>query len=220
MNNISKRLEAIGNIALKLDSVGIIDVGCDHALLDIYMYLKNPSLKIVASDNKKGPLISAKRNLMKYGLEDNIKLVLSDGISSIDKSIDTVIISGMGTENIIKILSHENIKYINRLILSSNNKYPLLRKKIVNLGFKIVYEEIVYDDKYYVLMEFVRDISEYSDEEIEYGPYLLKNKNDIFYEYYEFLLKKFKNILKNNPSANNLRITKSIDELTLLVTKK
>lgn len=209
MNNISLRLKTIGEVVLKTKSKGIIDVGCDHALLDIFLYQKDPSLNLIASDNKEEPLLKAKSNIKKFGLEKEIQTLLSDGISAINKEVDTAIISGMGAETIIRILNHENIKYLNRLIISSNNKYSLLRKTIVEMGFVINDEIIIEDEKYYQVIEFIRGKEVYSKKEIEYGPILLKNKNPMFYEYYNNILNKLENILKKIPSG---RKKSSIEE--------
>lgn len=213
MNNLSKRLKTIRDIVLREQSKGIIDVGCDHALMDIYLYLKDSSLNIVASDNKKDPLDSALENLKMYDLEDKIKLSLSDGIESINDDIDTVIISGMGTETIIKILKNDNIKHVKRMIISSNNKYPLLRKEITKLGFKINYEEIIFDKKYYIVIEFIRGKENYTDEELEFGPYLLRNKDEVFKEYYLNLLNKYENIINKISNKKLVDIKNEINKI-------
>ena len=48
MIKISKRLEAMSSLVSNNSKV--IDVGCDHGLLDIYLYQQNISTKIIASD--------------------------------------------------------------------------------------------------------------------------------------------------------------------------
>ena len=61
---ISKRLIEISNLIE--DNSNIIDVGCDHALLDIYLFKNKKNVKIIASDIKEGPLEQAKRNISKF----------------------------------------------------------------------------------------------------------------------------------------------------------
>ena len=48
MNKISRRLEAIASLVE--DNKKIIDIGCDHALLDIYLIKNKKNLNIIASD--------------------------------------------------------------------------------------------------------------------------------------------------------------------------
>ena len=135
MININNRLKTVASFVLESDAKFIIDVGCDHALLDIYLFQCSDKLKIVASDINEGPLLKAEENLLKYSCFNKIKLEKADGISNINDNTDTIIISGMGMENIIKILTQDksNISNVKRLIISSNNKYEILRFKICNL---------------------------------------------------------------------------------------
>ena len=55
--NLSKRLEAVATL-VDLD-VTVIDVGCDHAYLDIYLTLNNNN-KCIATDINKNALAIAK----------------------------------------------------------------------------------------------------------------------------------------------------------------
>ena len=67
MIKISKRLEAISSL-LPINS-NIIDIGCDHALLDIYIFQNNIANKIIASDINPNALKNANANIKKYKLE-------------------------------------------------------------------------------------------------------------------------------------------------------
>ena len=121
MINLSKRLKTVADLVLSKESNKIIDVGCDHALLDIYLIQNNENLKVVASDNKKAPLENARKNIEKYSFLNKIELKLEDGINNIDDEIDTIVISGMGKETIIDILKKGNLNNIKRLIISSKD---------------------------------------------------------------------------------------------------
>ena len=106
MINISNRLKTVASFVLDDEKTkSLIDVGCDHALLDIFLLQNNDKLKVIASDINKGPLDKAKENIIKYSFLDKIELRLSDGISSLDSSVDTIVISGMGKESILDILN-------------------------------------------------------------------------------------------------------------------
>lgn len=202
MINISKRLATVASLILNTNSKGIIDVGCDHALLDIYLVLNNPNLKVIASDINEGPLLKAKENVYKYGLEDKIKLVLGDGLDTYEDVIDTVVISGMGSETIIEILNKNKdiLNKLDRLIICSNNKYDLLRKEVTSLGFSIEDEKIVYDDnKYYIAISFIKGKNSYSELEYFLGPILLKEKDEVFINYLKSNLKKREELIKSIP---------------------
>jgi tRNA (adenine22-N1)-methyltransferase len=213
---LSKRLKAIGDFTLSKKSNKIIDVGCDHALLDIYLLQNNESLKIIASDNKEKPLENAKKNIEKYSFLNKIEVCLKDGINNIDKEVDTVIISGMGCETIIEILENDlkELDHINRLVLSSNNKYPQLREKVTSIGYKINEEKIIYEDKkYYIVIEFIKGNKKYSKKELFFGPILLKNKDENFIKYYNYLIKQKEKILDsiNNDNEKKEEIIKEIN---------
>ena len=67
MIKLSKRLEAISSL-VPINS-NVIDIGCDHALLDIYLYQHKISKKIIASDINVNALNNAKENIKKNKLE-------------------------------------------------------------------------------------------------------------------------------------------------------
>ena len=211
MIKINNRLKFLGDLILEGNSKGIIDVGCDHALLDIYLAMNNESLQLVASDLRKDPLIKAKENIEKYSLSNKIKIKLSYGIDDLEDYIDTIVISGMGTDTIIEILTKGKpyLNNINRLVISSNNKYYELRKYITSIGFIISKEEIIYEDnKYYITIDFIKGNKKYTDRELYFGPYLLNNKNELFFEYYNYIKSKKEEVLK---SINKEEIVKELE---------
>ena len=122
MIKLSSRLNRIADYIDDGDQ--IVDVGCDHGLLDIYLVQRRKNIKIIASDVNVNALNNAKKNIAKYNLNDCITTVLSDGLDNINMTgINTVVISGMGSHTIAGIL-YKNIrklKKVNKLILQSNN---------------------------------------------------------------------------------------------------
>ena len=58
---INSRLKTIGDL-VPLSSYPL-DIGCDHALLSIYLVKEKGMKKALASDNKSGPLKKAKENV-------------------------------------------------------------------------------------------------------------------------------------------------------------
>ena len=193
-------------MVLEAPSFNIMDVGCDHALLDIYLYQNNDKLNILATDVNKNPLKSAKKNIDKYGLTDKIIIKESKGIDLLDKN-STVVIAGMGKDTIVDILKEnkDKLKLIDNLIVSSHSKIPELRRDINELDFKIIKEKVVYDEnKYYVIINYSKGKEKLTDEELLLGPSLLKNKDKEVLEYYRYLLDKYTRINNKLPdSANN-----------------
>lgn len=191
---ISKRLRAIGDLIE--DNSFILDVGCDHALLDIYVVTNKKNVKAIASDINKGPLKGARDNIRKYDLEDKIVLSNSDGLESYQEGVDTIILSGLGSTTIIDILigGKDILDNIDEIIISSNNDYDYLRKNLGILGFTVDKELIVKDrNKYYQVIKFKKGILNYNKYELKYG----KISSDFTYiEYLNFNRKKLFEIYK------------------------
>lgn len=187
--NLSNRLKAVATLVCK-DS-RVIDVGCDHAYLDIYLTLYNNN-SCIATDINKNALEIAKNNIKKYNLEDKIETKLTDGLLNLEiKESDTIVISGMGTHTILEILKTNKLS--DTLIISSNNDIEMLRTNVVNLGYYIDCEIFIIDkNKPYVIIKFKKGTKKYSKRDLKYGPYL---KNNI--KYINYLIKKYNLIIKN-----------------------
>lgn len=183
MIKISNRLKSLEKYILPDDH--IMDVGCDHALLDIYLVQSGLVSKIYVGDVNPNALENGKENIEKYELSNNIYPVLSYGIEKIDEfNIDTLVISGMGSKNIIDILSSPNLDRIYKLILQSNNNHNDLRRFLVSNGFTIVEEEIIEDaKKTYINIIAVRmnTVKNYTDKEYEFGPLLITEPENLGY---------------------------------------
>ena len=101
MIKLSERLQKVSDFVLD-DKISrsIIDVGCDHALLDIYLLQNDETLVVTASDINEGPLQKALENIKKYSLQDKIKVQQANGIERLSTDTDTIVISGMGMDTI------------------------------------------------------------------------------------------------------------------------
>lgn len=208
MTRISKRLKAIAEFVLPSDS--IVDVGCDHGLLSIYLIENKIAKKVIASDINKNALKSAQENIKKRNM--NIETILSDGIKDVNlKGINTLIISGMGTNTIIHILSEETkIKNIKKLLIQSNNDHELLRHNLNKLGFYLESETYTNEkNKWYVTCQFIRSDKHNSEKEIKYG--FLNND-----EYNKYLIENEKKIYKRIPYTSIKSKLKSLIRMNKL----
>ena len=195
---LSRRLKAI--TTLIEPNKRVVDVGCDHALIDIYL-TKNKLNKCIASDINKFALEGAIKNIKKYHLENEIKTIISDGIKNIKiNKDDYIIIAGMGTKTILKILENEQTKKIENLILSSHNEYEYLRYNLKKKKFYIEDEIIIKERNiFYLIMKLSRNKRYYKLEDYYLGP-ILKSKQDLeTKEYFNNLYISNKNILNKLP---------------------
>lgn len=182
---INDRLKKIGDL-VEANSF-CLDVGCDHAFLDIYLVKKNKGIKTIASDIAEGPLEQAKNNIKREHLENEIETRLGDGLKTYSKGIDTIIISGMGGRNIIGICkdSPKVLKEVKTLIISPNNYHEEVKRYLCRNGFYIENEEFVKDKKFiYQIIIFKKGKRKYSKKEYFMGPVFLQKKGPLFREYY------------------------------------
>lgn len=182
---INERLKKIGDL-VEANSF-CLDVGCDHAFLDIYLVRRNKNIKAVASDIAEGPVKIAKDNIKKEGLEGKIEVRLGDGLDTYSENIDTVIISGMGGRNMIGIFKSnlKVLKKIDTIIVSPNNYQVDVKKFLVKQGFYIDNEEFVKEKKFiYQIIKFKKGRSHYNKKEYFFGPIFLEKRGELFKEYY------------------------------------
>lgn len=194
MIKLSNRLASLCSFIQENDS--IVDIGCDHGYLSIYLAQNKLCKNIIASDINQNALNQAITNIAKYKVQ--VKTVLSDGIDNINlKDINCLIISGMGTGTILHILRNDQkLKKIDKIIIQSNNDHEILRKKMNEKGYYLENETATLEkEKWYLSMEFKKSLKKNTIQEIEFG--LLKNK-----EYINYLLKHYQNIEMKIPFNN------------------
>ena len=183
MIKISDRLKSLVKYVTSSDK--LMDVGCDHALLDIYLVQSGVVDRVVVCDINPNALQNGINNIEKCELTNNIIPVLGYGIEKANSyHIDTVLISGLGAKNIIEILSGPNINSIYKLILQSTNNHGELRRFLTKNGFTIYDEEVIKDGKktYINILAAVGQFPvEYSELEYEFGPILSKNPANLDY---------------------------------------
>ena len=180
-----------------------VDVGCDHALLPIYLIKEGKSLSAIAVDNKIEPLESAKENIRKYNLESKIKTILSDGLTKVDPSYyDSVVITGLGGETIAEILRNGPLSNSAELILEANKNNKELRS-FLSLNSFLITDEVMIKDKghFYTIIKAVKTDKpvNLTENEILFGPIILKDNSDIFKEYLAYNI----SILERQLNDNN-----------------
>ena len=81
------------------------DIGTDHAYLPIWLIKNSIVPRAVAADIRSGPLAAARKNAEKYGVTEQLALVLSDGLEALSpQDADDVVIAGMGGELMLRMV--------------------------------------------------------------------------------------------------------------------
>ncbi len=175
----------------------VLDVGCDKAHLS--RILAKRKIYSVASDIHPH-IIEEAISLTSPELIKYITFKAGDGVTIDDEKNYTLVLAGMGTHTILKILDNSK-KEFKKVITISNNNHDILRTKMLKYGYKVDCEEIIKEKKkYYNLIVFIKGKKDYSKEEILYGynhknKILLKERND-------YLINKYTKILEHTNNKN------------------
>jgi tRNA (adenine22-N1)-methyltransferase len=182
----------------------VADIGSDHAYLPCYLAIHKQTPFAVAGEITDGPLMSAKEQVRSLGFDNMIDVRKGDGLEVIEPGeVDAVTICGMGGILIASILENgkEKLEGVSRLILQPNVAARWVRAWLEKEGWVLAAEEILKEDGkiYEVLVAKRSGNSPYSHDEKEkemlFGPYLLKEKSDVFKEKWSGELNQWKKIL-------------------------
>lgn len=194
---LSLRLSAIADMVTTGNR--LVDVGCDHGYLPVYLIQQKKIPSAIAMDVRKGPLSRAKEHIRQYGLEEYIQARLSDGLENLKAGEgDTLVIAGMGGPLMERILTDgQSVRdSFSEMILQPQSDIPHFRRFIQSQGFQIVEEKMVEEEgEFYPMMRVVRTCPEgdgnenlvseaapYTLEEA-FGKFLLKEHNPVLYRY-------------------------------------
>ena len=184
---LSMRLAKVGEFVPK--GARLADIGSDHAYLPVSLMLKGQISYAVAGEVVKGPFESAQKQVRKNDLSEQIIVRLADGLSAVELSdeINAITIAGMGGTLIRSILQagqdNQRLTGQERLILQPNVGEKTLREWLMANGYSIMTEEILEENKkIYEIIVAEKQPATYTEQELFFGPFLLKEKSPIFIE--------------------------------------
>lgn len=184
---LSKRLNEVAKYIT--ENARLADIGSDHAYLPCSLVQENVISFAVAGEVVKGPFERAQKEVCSRGLDNKIDVRLGDGLNVIhpEDRIDTLTICGMGGVLIRQILesglNKGKIDGSECLVLQPNVGEEELRYFLKEHKYKIISEELIEEnDKLYeiIVAKPSNHSPEYSEKELRYGPYLLKEKSPLF----------------------------------------
>lgn len=189
-NKLSQRLKVVADFVPQNSRVA--DIGSDHAYLPVYL-MKQKQIEFgIASEVAKGPLDNAIQEIKAEGLSDRIDTRLADGLLSVqpEDKIDCVTIAGMGGTLINNILENgkSHLSGNELLILQPNVGENRLRTWLMNNQYEISDETILREDGHTYEIIVAKKTDEpvkYTEQEIKFGPFLLKQHSDVFVEKWE-----------------------------------
>ncbi|MBQ4583489.1 MAG: SAM-dependent methyltransferase [Bacilli bacterium] len=212
---LSSRLLAIANYIDCKDK--IVDVGCDHGYLDIYLALNKKNKMIIASDISPLVIKSTRENISKYNLDNKIKTYCTSGIENIHEEYNTIVLSGLGAHTIINILKKDS--KAQKLIIQSNNHWDLIRENLIKLNYSLRKEKLIYENKkLYSIMVFTKEEGKLTKKEKLVGLYNQDNVDE-----YKIWININTNILKSIPRKHlfkRLKYQKQIYYLNKYLSKE
>lgn len=196
---LSKRLACVASF---VDGGAFIaDVGSDHAQVPLFLFDAKRIRGAEAIENKKGPYGRMAKAILSSPYADRTILSLSDGISSIDPQVDTVILAGMGGRLIEEILCRDpqKLSRVNTLIIDAHSEREELYAFLGRLSFEIVGESFFFDQG--IAYDVIKALKRgkpiiYSEKECRFGPLNLQYKNPDFIAFWSAKARHLEELLK------------------------
>jgi len=213
---LSRRLERLADYVEKTDILG--DIGTDHGFIPIYLLENNVTNQIIASDLNQGPLDNAKEELSQRGLIKSVDLRLGGGLEPYTPGeINTALIAGMGGTLIRNILEagKAHLPYLKKLILQPMHGVVELRRFLLNNGYRIVDEDLIYENNiYYEIIVAKRGKPQaFNHTNLEFGFYMLEKDPELSKAYVGLKLGKLQEIVDNITRHGSSASQEKIKEL-------
>lgn len=197
---LSERLKMIAKY-LK-DPILFADIGSDHAYLPTYVCKQNKTARAIAGELNKGPYERALQTVRENDLEDRIQVRQGNGLEIIDHSdeVNQVVIAGMGGKLIRNILEagKQKLHNVSRVVLQPNLDAPIVRQWLHHHHFQISDEAIIEEDGYIyelIVADKTNKSETLTEKSMLFGPFLLQNKDDVFYRKWQSELDKRKRLI-------------------------
>lgn len=229
MLQLSKRMQAVADLAGEVDVLA--DVGTDHAYIPIYLAECGRLKKAIAMDINQGPLVRAREHIQQFAVENYIETRLSDGLDALKSGeADTIVIAGMGGALMERILTQGEIvaHSAKRLVLQPQSELPAFRYFLLQHGYQIVEEDMVYEEqKFYTIMVIepmqgnqTASVCCLSQAELKYGPRLIQMRHPVLKLYLQRQQKQKQEILerlcvnaKRDVSKRRLQVEQDLEEI-------
>lgn len=182
----------------------VADIGTDHAYLPIELVKNGKIDYAIASDVAEGPLENAKNDIAAAGLTEQIETRLGSGLETVTHAdqIDTVVIAGMGGKLMTDILDRAWSKdaQFKTLVLEPNIGEAGVRNWLMMHNYKIISEKLIAEAGHtYELIKasLTEEKHEMTEKEIFFGPFIVQEKNPVFYQKWEGQLVYYQRLLVN-----------------------
>lgn len=193
---MTKRLE---KICMHLRAVPVLaDVGCDHGYCAKYALENGLCERVYITDVSRESLRKAEALLAEEIAAGRCKSVCCDGLDGVPEQCDSVLIAGMGGEEIIHILRTLPAHFV----LQPMKNAEKVRRYLVERGAKILTDITFFAGKYYHLIAGEgRGGDTYSPLEFAFGRDNLKNPTADFAGYLQAEIQKLNSYSREKMNA-------------------
>lgn len=157
MIQLSKRLQAVAELAKTASIRCVADIGTDHGYIPIWLVEQGIAERAIAMDIRIGPLQRAQKHIREQGLEAYIETRLSDGLAALRREeAQVIVIAGMGGATMSGILEagRSVISPDTILVLQPQSELYEFRRYLAEHDFVLLAEDMVEEDgKYYPMMK-------------------------------------------------------------------
>lgn len=179
----------------------LADVGCDHGYIGVGALNAGKAKKVAFTDISAPSLKKAQLLCEKQGLCDRAEFFVGNGLEKISYA-DCVVIAGMGGKETIDII--ESRAFMPKcFVLQPMRNLPEVREYVAK-NFKIEYDKIIFDKKFYNLMLIREGRDNLNEKEIIFGKTNLKEKHAAFKLYIAAQIQKTKNLLSKKPDNEKM----------------
>ncbi|CRM28111.1 tRNA (adenine(22)-N(1))-methyltransferase [Pseudomonas sp. 24 E 1] len=183
-HTLSMRLERVG--ANVPTGARLADIGSDHGYLPVALMRRGLIVAAVAGEVAATPFHAAQRTVRDNGLEQQITVRLADGLAAIEPrdGITAISVCGMGGETIRDILENgkPHLSGQERLILQPNGGEQPLRQWLMDNGYSILSEELLWENRFFyeiIVAERAGPVA-YSAEQLYFGPLQMQARSPAF----------------------------------------
>ena len=211
MQGLTPRLAAVA--AFVLPGAPMADIGTDHAYLPVALVATGTVPRAVATDLRPGPLSAARVTIDAAGLAARVETRLGSGLAALrGGDVATVVLAGMGGPLIADLLAAAPaavLAGVRRLVLQPMAGEAALRRRLPELGWRIVDEDLVADGGrlYLVIVAAPAGPGAYTapGDELDalLGPVLRRRRGKLFAAYARSLAARLARAARAAESARN-----------------
>lgn len=191
----SQRIRTLCSLLSPAESFA--DIGCDHGYCSEYVLQNGLCSHVTVTDVSAECLKKAEILLKEYVESGACKPLCTDGLKSVDKNTDLVLIAGMGGMEITHILTAEEGFIPKRFVLQPMRDSQTVRKLLIERGARIDRDFTFFDGKFYDVITGEREggTPSYTEAELAFGRENLQRRYEAFLNFIQAEIRKKEAVL-------------------------